>query len=457
MNFKENIYNNLPNYLQNVAIFFEAEKISKRRYSKEFFLSLESALRRDKFNKKQIDDYILKKLKKTLVIAYENTQFYKTYFDDYGFNPYSFNSLHELEIFPLQTKNIIKENIARIVNNSINKKKLIMSHTSGTTGSGFIFPETIESEHRKWAVWWRYRLNHNINIDFWASYFGGRNIVSVNSTKPPFWKIAYPLKQVMYSMYHLNKKNVKAYLDDMNKRKIKWIHGYPSTLSYLASMMLDIDYSLDYKTIITTGSENLLENQKELIRKAFGVIPVQHYGMSEPVANISECKYGRLHIDEDYSYVELLPVNDKKGLYKIVGTSFYNDALFFLRYDTCDIVTLSDNQSCECGRYGRIVDKIDGREEDFLTLDDGTKIGRLDHIFKDIENVAEARFHQGKSGIVTLEIVKGDKYSLKDERKIKKEIYSRVNLNSFKIRYTDKIEKTEAGKLRFVISECSVK
>ena len=52
-------------------------------------------------------------------------------------------------------------------------------------------------------------------------------------------------------------------------------------------------------------------------------------------------------------------LNIIKNKYKIVGTSLTNDALMFLRYDTNDIVSLSQNQTCKCKNFGRIIDEIE--------------------------------------------------------------------------------------------------
>ena len=40
--------------------------------------------------------------------------------------------------------------------------------------------------------------------------------------------------------------------------------------------------------------------------------------------------------------------------------------------------------------------KIDGRSEDYLLLNDGSKVGRLDQIFKDLVDIVEAQFIQKK-------------------------------------------------------------
>ena len=297
------------------------------------------------------------------------------------------------------------------------------------------------------------RINIGIDFDMWCAYFAGRNIVPIKQSMSPYWRVVKPTKQVMFSMYHLNKDSVKSYIDEINKSKLPWIHGYPSTISYIASMMLEQNLHINHQlTHITTGAESLLQNQKELIKRAFGIYPTQHYGLAEPVANISQCKFGKLHIDEDYSHLELIPLDGFKNKYKIVGTSFTNDALMFLRYDTNDIVSLSQNQTCKCKNFGRIIDEIDGRKEDFLLQKDGTKVGRLDHIFKDMINVKEAQIKQFKNQGVIFYVVKNDNYKNYDEIILQKEIESRLNID-YEIEYLNKIKRTKSGKLKFVVSE----
>lgn len=453
MTLKERIYQKLPIFLQNIACNIEGEKIFKRRYSKNFFGILDTIKNRDKLSKKEFEDLQVDRLKNQLILAYENTSYYKSQFDSLGFDPYDFDDLKKLEIFPVQTKQDIQNNLNEIVNKTIPKEQYILNHTSGTTGAGLIFPETKACENEKWAIWWRYRINNGINFNTWCAYFGGRNVVPLKQKELPYWRVVKSTKQVMFSMYHLNEQTVKKYVDEINKRKLCWIHGYPSTLSYMASMMIEQNLELKHHiNHITIGSESLLENQKEIIKKAFGIYPIQHYGMTEPVANISQCEYGKLHVDEDYSYVEFLAIEGIENKYKVIGTSFANDALLLLRYDTNDIVSLAKDQVCECGRKGRIVDEIEGRQEDFLIQKDGTKVGRLDHIFKDMINVIEAQIRQLNDFKVIFYVVKNNKYTQEDERLLKKEIEERLNID-YSIQYVDQIERTKSGKLKFVVSE----
>jgi phenylacetate-CoA ligase len=260
----------------------------------------------------------------------------------------------------------------------------------------------------------------------------------------------------MFSAYHLREETAAHYLRQIRRSKATWLHGYPSLLALLASYALDgrrLDFHHGIRHI-TAAAENLLPQQKELMREAFGVSPINHYGQAEMVAQISECPRGRLHVDEDFSLVEFVPVVDgPPDAYHVVGTSFLNLSFPLIRYDTGDIARISGKR-CGCGRPGRVVDAIDGRMEDYVVLSNGTRLGRLDHIFKDMVHIREAQLYQARAGELEVRIVRDEGFGRPQERRLRQEIQKRVgNFLKFDIRYVDALEHTSAGKLRFVISD----
>jgi phenylacetate-CoA ligase len=174
--------------------------------------------------------------------------------------------------------------------------------------------------------------------------------------------------------------------------------------------------------------------------------------MAEGVANFSECKNGKLHVDEDFAAVEFISNSNGSGN-KVIGTNFTNFATPLLRYEVGDIVDL-DNESCDCGLPGRIVKCVDGRQEDYIILRNGARVGRMDHIFKDITSIREAQIYQNLPGIVIVRVVKSELYSDKDESMLYREFRKRVGDEAeVQIQYVDYIQRSSTGKLRFVVSE----
>lgn len=441
---KMSIYNHLPIWGQNIACHIEGHKILKTRYSQQFWNKLNEYEDRARWSYERLCDYRDKQLHKLSIHAYKTVPYYHKLFDESGVAPESINTVDDLKQLPVLTKEIIKKEPEAFISNVFDKEKLITSHTSGTTGNGFIFKTTREAICEQWAVWWRYRRKVGIKFDDWCALLGGRSVVSISQNKPPFFRWNRPCKQLYFSTYHMNYENLKWYVQTIIDNQINWIHGYPSAINLLADYMLQNHIKVDIE-FITTGAENLLESQKEKIRLAFGHEPYQHYGLSEGTANFSEELDHKMVVDEDFAAVEF--IENGNGSCSVVGTNLTNFGMPFIRYNTGDVCNAVETKN------GRIITSIDGRKEDYLILSDGTKVGRLDHIFKDMVNVREAQFVQKSPGLADLNIVRAQGFSNDDEIKLKREIYSRLKNIDVRIIYVDSIKRTDNGKFRFVISE----
>jgi phenylacetate-CoA ligase len=439
------IYDHSPVIIQNIFCSTKGYFICKRRYNHNFYQQLK---------KYENNEYDQESCLKLFFNNISDTPFYKQTFKECGFNIYADDIYSELIKFPIINKDIVRNDLCKFYNPSY-KGKRFEAKTSGSTGAGLIFPYSVEMENRQWAVWWRYRRWHGINLDMWCGWFGGRSIIPIKKHSAPYWRINVPGKQVMFSAYHLNNDTVKEYYNEIIKRQIKWLHGYPSQLSLLASLMLEENLpSLPFITHITLGAENVIGNQKDIIHKSFPSAQIrQHYGLSEGVANISENIQGDLVVDNDFCYVELIPIStENRNLCKIIGTGFCNEIFPLVRYDTGDIAEVAYLPNGEI----KIL-SIDGRKEDFVILPSGVKLGRLDHIFKNMTTIKEAQIHQRDIYHIDFNIVKGTNYTSSDEEKLFKEIRMRIDNSVYvNINYVDKIKRTKSGKLRFVISDLSL-
>lgn len=452
---RESLYIALPPLLQNVILNLEGYLIQRRRYSTSYRQTEQLVEQLTAFQGQVLLDYQTARLRKILLAAAE-TSFWQRKFSDYDIDWGYGDPFFALRKLPILTKAEVKAAGCVLLNPKIAKSNLISRHTSGTTGSGLKFWETSQCERETWATWWRYRHWHGLTRSMWCGYFGGRSIVPVKQHRPPYWRFNYPGKQLMFSAYHLSADTAPAYLSVLKERGIGWLHGYPSTISLLASYAGK--ETNDIVQWISFGAESLSLTQRAIVQKAFPRAQlIQHYGQAEAVANISQCRYGRLHIDEDFSFVEFVQLPELPGKYRLVGTNWTNEAFPLLRYDTGDIVTLSD-VNCPCGSKWRTVEDIDGRIEDFIELPNGARVGRLDHIFKDMVNIVEAQIHQSSRCKVTFLVVRGQDYSNADERQLLIETRKRLGEQlSVEIRYVDAIQRTHAGKLRFVLRQPETK
>lgn len=450
----ETIYSQLPISLQNIIISLYGHSLYRRRYGSNWKQIYKQTLGREHITTNELEK-LHQAQSQALLKHASKIKYWNYLFEKYSINLASKDPLSEIYKLPISSKHDMQI-VSRLKKIKTSyPSNTIQAHTSGSTGAGLVFPITPEAEKRQWAIWWRYRKRFGINPNTWCAYFGGKSVVSIKQKKPPFWRVNKPAKQILFSAYHLSATSAKDYLHEITKRRLTWIHGYPSMIHTLALYSLQLNFQLPNVKIVTIGSESLLAHQKETIEKAFNCPIRQHYGLAEGVVNISECEKGSLHIDEDFSLVELIPIPTCPDMYRIIGTNLTNMAFPFFRYDTGDIATISDlNQKCACGRRSRVVDDIDGRIEDMIELPCGSKISRLGHIFRELINIREAQIIQSKIGDLTFKIVKGEHFSSKDEIALIKVAHMRLGKKlNIKIKYEDHLPKTATGKLRFVIKE----
>ncbi len=361
----------------------------------------------------------------------------------------------KLSDFKAITKLDVKQDYYDYINTAY-LGKTVKVHTSGTTGSGLVFPISVDAEQRQWAVWWRFRESIGIKFGTWCGWFGGRQMILLSVKRPPYWRINRPGKQVMFSTYHLNAETVHYFIDEIKRRKLTWLHGYPSILSYLAKLAQQTNLTqVECVKFITTGGENLLPSQIEMLQRAFpNAIVRTHFGLTEGVSNISQTADGDWKIDSDYAYTELIPVDEEVSSdivrCRIVGTGFTNLAFPLIRYDTGDIALVKEVEGKK-----KIVG-IEGRSGDYFILKNGTKLTGIlaTFIFNEMLNVVEAQVRLKKEGSIELLVVKGPAYSTDDEEKLmrlaKKHIASDIDIY---IAYTNSIQRTKAGKFRAIVAE----
>lgn len=433
----KNLYINLPYYLQAISTNIYGYFLERKRYPRVFNSILEY------YRVVEKDEVFNLDIEKVAELVKESSY-------------YNIKDKADFFATPIITKDILRRDYEKIINPARVDSYL---NTGGTTGSGFKFPVSKEFIYHQWAIYWKFRYIHGMSRDTWCAYIMGKSLLNNKRNKPPYWIRSYSTKQLLLSLSHLNKKTVELYLQEIKRSNIKWIHAYPSTLNLLAGLIQDRNLEELAKSLnldlITTGSEMLLGYQKTNIENIFGCKVRQLYGLTEGVASIFECEQGSLHVDETYSYVEFIREEGNSNHYKIVGTLYYNKAFPLVRYDTGDSVLLYDTPvTCSCGRKSRVVKEIIGREQDFLMLEDNTKVVRIGIIFREAYNIKKTQIIQREKGHAEFYIVKGPNYGIEDERNLIHEIISLLGPNfKYEIIYTDKLRVSESGKVRFVINE----
>lgn len=441
------IYDRLPVALQNIVCTMEGVRVKKKKYGTLTKKYLPDFIERDNWSYAQKCAYRDKQIQKMVEHCYYHVPYYHNLFDKRGIDYKDIKTLDDLRLLPILTKDIVRDHGKELIADNVSERNCYHMHTSGTTGSSLKFLYSKEAYAMQWAEAQRYEQDLGLTGKEWKAYFGGRSIVPKEYNKPPFYRVNYAMKEVMFSAWHLCEENYPKYIKGLEKYKPEFWHGYPSSFLPLAQYLIDNNIRLSFSPqYIQLSSENVTEAQLEKMKRAFGTKPIQGYAMTEQVATFREYPNGHMYVIEDLYAVEFLET-DTPEVYRVVGSNLTNYAMPLLRYDTRDLVRYHETKK------GREILGIDGREEDNIKLHNGV-IRRLDFIFKDQANIAEAQIVQKSLDLVEFRIVRGKNYTKKDEQTLMQDIieYLTGKIN-YKIVYVDEIPKTKNGKMKFIVSE----
>jgi phenylacetate-CoA ligase len=357
---------------------------------------------------------------------------------------------------PLE-KRAYRDQPRAFISRQVPRRRLHSGQTSGTTGTALPLWYTPEVLAEEYASVWRMRRRVGVDIRDPQLSFAGQIIVPFAQTRPPFWRTNSHTRQTLFSIYHMTPKNLRTYVDAIHETPARYVQGYPSSIHLVARALLEEDRPLPQGRLagVFTSSESLLAFQRETIEKAFGAPILDRYGVSEFGVSMTECEETRLHVDMEYCIVEL-EVTEETDEYEtgpLLITGLANDATPLFRYRIGDVGTRA-KQPCPCGRSGDSFFEVDGRIEDYVLTPDGRLVGRMDHVFKEQLEVAEAQILQRDQGSIDVLIVPRANYTEASERSVIKEIRSRLGFEiEIRMELVNSIPREPNGKFRAVKSE----
>ena len=425
MSFIKDMYYLLPIFMQNFIVSIEGLRRKKIRIKNIHFEKWKSIIYDlENYDEERLINWQEEKLSEYIEKAYCNSIFWKQRLNQVGYKKGQVVTKEYLKKIPIINKEDILQNKEKFFNMKQGKNEYIIIHTSGTTGSGLRFRCSKESIAANYSFYWNLVYFKNKLGEKYAT-FNGNPIVPFQQKSPPFWRTNRAMNQILFSIFHLKKENMKYYLDMLSGGKFKFINGYPSAIYDVANYFYLKGKKVNDIKAIYTSSETLFDWQRKIIDKAFNAPIYDLYSNAELNILAYQCKNMKYHIVPYFSayWFKETGIEDKNDkLYEIIGTSFLNDSSFFINYRTGDLVVLDKKNQCSCGRKGRIIKRIIGRVEDIIVTPDGRRVGRLDHLFKDSEDVKEAQIIQEKLNRIKIKIVlRKNKFFSKDK------IFERAN------------------------------
>jgi phenylacetate-coenzyme A ligase PaaK-like adenylate-forming protein len=157
---------------------------------------------------------------------------------------------------------------------------------------------------------------------------------------------------------------------------------------------------------VMSASEVLTTDARERIRRAFGVSAFDVYAATETGGIASECEHHRMHLYEDLVITEAVdeagrPVPPGTPAGRILVTVLESRTQPLIRYEMSDSIRLSSDV-CPCGRSFALLESIDGRQEDVLSLGNVTVHPNVFHRALEAAPVAAWQIQEVPGGIRAL-------------------------------------------------------
>lgn len=445
----KNIYESSPLWLQNLFISAYGYKLLKQRYGKVYFNSRENYLRKSYENRDEEEYFQFLELKKFIDYAYQNSVFYQKLYEDFDLS--KIESIDDLSLLPILEKEEFRLNIDSIY--TVSETESIPSFTGGTTGKAIKVLFTKEDFQKRMAYLDAFKMK--IGVDPFKSKkatFSGRQFTKPG-TSEVFWRYNRAYNQKLYSTFDLTEENMSFYVEDLNQFKPEVINGFVSAIYEIAKYIETEHLTLEFspKAIFTT-SETLLVHHRELIERVFKSKIYNQYASAEGAPFVTECKEGNLHYNLDTGVIEFIetPYGNE-----ILVTSFTTHGTPLIRYRIGDKIELSNKIDCKCGSSHPIVEKIEGRQVEFLISVDGKKVS-LSHLADVIKglpnNVKKMQFVQEQKDVIKIKlIVDAGSYHQKDEDSIVNEMHYRFGASMTIIfEYVESIPREKSGKFALI-------
>lgn len=431
-----------PNFIKNM--YYDILPF-KYRYGKVFRETSDFLKKVDAWSYERAREYQFGELKNLLKHAKNNVPYYGKLFAEFDFD-INITSVSELKKLPLLNKSIINKNFEDLIAKNYNGNK-VKFKTSGSTGDRLEFYGD-DSMYKKEAAYILHSYNsHGGNLyDKWSIWIRRHSPKDNND----FVVMDHELKRIYLSAFHLNDQTIKMFVKLINNTKCETISTYPSTAYWLSCLLEKHNLNLPYIKAIHGASEKCLDEWSSKILQVFGIPLNMHYGLVEKVSFMYQSSISDFyHEDLTYSYTEYDDDNT------IIGTSFMNYVMPFIRYRTNDIATLNENVEYNISRP-LIVKKIDGRVDDMIVTKDGSKLPSVNFytVMSKIPEVSMFQLYQKLDKSIELRIVTNENYNELVFKHLSAELHKRVGDLPLAIKKVDEIKRNEqTGKIRCVITE----
>ena len=402
-----------------------------------------------------------KQLRHLIEFSYEKVPYYRNLFNSLALSPKDIQTIEDLEKLPILTKDIIKKHWEELKPVNLLSMKYNNQATGGSTGTPMQYRLSKRDRFLGGALLYRGWGYGGYNLGDKTIFLAGSSLGFNTSSKLTTFvhETARNLRKL--SSFDMGTDEMQKYSQIINSFKPKIIRGYASSIYFFAKWIKDSNLKIHSPTAIFTTSDNLFPYMRAKISEVFGCEVYDGYGLNDGGVSAYECsEHAGLHIDAERSIMEVVDDEEHQMIHgkgKILATSLHNYAMPFIRYDTGDNGHIIEDE-CNCGRGYPLLKKIAGRTTDILFTPEGKNVHGwfFLYIFWDYgKGIKEYQVVQETLKKIAIKIVPEEGFDESQIDCIREVVSKRSPGWEIEFKYVDAIERSRAGKYKFIVNEVS--
>src|SRR2546422_1321679 len=369
---------------------------------------------------------------------------------------------------PVTDKLDIKRDPARYLSSAMPASRRLKMFTGGSTRNPMQFYlQKHVSRPKEYAFIQNFRDRVGAGPDELTLALRGRCVASAAKPGGSLWMYEPIKRQLILSSDHLEKRFMPRYSEALARHRPAFIEAFPSALYPLARWLEANplpEFTRGVKGVMLY-SENAYGFQMRTFREVFRSPVLKHYGHSERVLMAASLPDDDRYLFwPQYGWFELLDADDRPitrpgVLGYVVGTSFDNKVMPFVRYRTGDLALLSDREHGKLPGYPAC-ERIEGRLQEFLVCRDHRLISiaalGAQH-FPELSGIEAIQYEQDWPGEVTLKAVTDGALPVEAQKRIAAAIREKTQggceASGVQV---ERIERTTRGKLRMLIQHLDI-
>lgn len=408
----------------------------------------------------------MQKLEATLACALETVPAYSRY---RGLLKGGADPREVLAQLPVTDKLDIKRNPEEYLSRVQPASARLAMHTGGSTRHPMRFYlQKHVTRPKEYAYMHDFRARLGAESEELVLSLRGRTVPSAAEPEGRLWMLEPIRRQLLLSCDHLERRFMPRYAEALAQHRPTWIEAFPSALYPLARWLAA--HPLPEFTSRVKGvmlfSETVHDAQLEAIRAVFPCPVISHYGHSERVLMAATLPDDdRYFFWPQYGHFELLderdrPITEPGRIGFIVGTSFDNQVMPFVRYRTGDLAVLSGSGRASLAGFPAC-DRILGRLQEFVVCGDHrlvsiTTLG-VAH-FAELEPAEAIQYEQHEPGRVLLRIAAekplGAAALERIARAVERKTQGGCQVETVQV---PRIDRTARGKARMIVQHLDVR